>query len=125
MLTVIVVTIGIPFLVLVADYMYRVDAGMLDVMRTAGPDLCLLGLGSVGAIFIDPRVASAFTLPPQLAGVIVTVVIFMLRGICFRFGKNATGKSAFATMLSGLASITIVGAILIYSYSQPLQSIAK
>jgi hypothetical protein len=48
-------TLGIPFLVLVVDYVFRTDTGILRTMRNSGPDLCLLGLGSVGSVFLDQK----------------------------------------------------------------------
>jgi hypothetical protein len=58
LVTVVAVTIVIPFLVLVGDYIYRVESDIFAVMRMAGPDLCILGWGAVGSIFIDPRVVA-------------------------------------------------------------------
>jgi hypothetical protein len=114
--TVFAVTIVLPLLVVIVDYVYRIDSNLLDIMRSAGPDLCLLGLGAVGTIFVDPKVAATIPLPPIVAGLIVTFIIFMLRGICFRLQQSTSGKAAVATMMTGLMSITIVGCILMYSY---------
>lgn len=110
-------TIVLPLLVLIADYVLRTDTGLNDSMRNSGPDLCLLGLGSVGSIFLDPRVISAIAIPPQLSGALVVLIIFILRAFCFRFQKQATTTAlAVGTMMLGLASISIVGSILVYSY---------
>jgi hypothetical protein len=110
-------TLGIPFLVLVVDYVSRIDTGILQTMRNSGPDLCLLGLGSVGSIFLDQKVASAFFIPPVLAGTIVVLLIILLRGVCFRLQKKLeTTNVAIATMITGLASIFIVGGVLVYGY---------
>jgi hypothetical protein len=111
------VTIGIPLLVLVTDYVFRVESGVTESMRNSGPDLCLVGLGSVGSVFIDPKVASSFFLPPQVAGTLVVIVIFLLRGICFRLQKVDTTLAAFVTMVLGIASITIIGVIIVYGYT--------
>jgi hypothetical protein len=116
---VLTVTIGIPFLVLIADYVLRTESGITASMRTSGPDLCLLGLGSVGSVFIDPKVASSFFLPPQVAGTVVVMIIFILRGICFRLQKRTSVFAAFVTMALGIASITIIGSIIIYGYTRP------
>ena len=87
-------------------------------MRDSGPDLCLLGLGSVGLVFLDPRVAQAFRLPPQLSGMLLVLIIFGLRAICFRLQKRPqTTFVAVVTMILGLASISIVSSILVYRYS--------
>jgi hypothetical protein len=117
---VLTVTIVIPFLVLVTDYVFRTESGVIASMRTSGPDLCLLGLGSVGSVFIDPKVASSFFLPPQVAGTVVVVIIFFLRGICFRLQKRTTTLAAFVTMVLGIASITIIGGILVFGYTRPI-----
>ncbi len=114
---VLTVTIGIPFLVLVTDYVFRVESGVTELMKTSGPDLCLLGLGSVGSVFIDPKVASSFFLPPQVAGTVVVVIIFLLRGVCFRLQRRATTFAAFVTMVLGIASMTIIGSIIVYGYT--------
>jgi hypothetical protein len=116
---VLTVTIGIPFLVLIADYVLRTESGITASMRTSGPDLCLLGLGSVGSVFIDPKVASSFFLPPQVAGTVVVMIIFILRGICFRLQERTSVFAAFVTMALGIASITIIGSIIIYGYTRP------
>jgi hypothetical protein len=115
---VLTVTIVIPFLVLATDYVLRVESGVTESMRTSGPDLCLLGLGSVGSVFIDPKIASSFFLPPQVAGTVVVIIIFLLRGICFRLQKRSTVFAAFMTMVLGIASITIIGSIIIYGYTR-------
>jgi len=98
------------------DYIMRTSAGVTETMRNAGPDLCLLGLGSVGSIFLDPKVSATFFIPPQLGGALVTIIIFALRGICFRLQKNKTTGAAVGAMVVGLASICIVGSILIFGY---------
>lgn len=117
LLIVLVATIGLPFIVLVVDYVLRIDTGLDDTMRSSGPDLCLLGLGSVGSIFLDPKVVAALVIPPQLSGAIVVFIIFAMRGFCFRLQKRPpTTMLAFVTMVLGLASVTIVGSILVYSY---------
>jgi hypothetical protein len=99
------------------DYIYRTGTGLNETMRGAGPDLCLFGLGAVGSIFLDPKVATTFFIPPQLGGPLVVFIIFALRGICFRLQERPTTTVlAVGTMIIGLASICIVGSILIYSY---------
>lgn len=109
-------TIVLPFLVLVADYILRVDVGLNQTMRNSGPDLCLLGLGSVGSVFLDPKIAAGFLIPPQLAGAVVIVIIFALRGVCFRLQRLTTTGAAVGTMIVGLAAVCIVGSILVYAY---------
>lgn len=110
-------TMGLPLLVLMVDYVFRTETGMNETMRQSGPDLCLLGLGAVGSVFLDPKVVTAFFLPPQLGGAVAVFIIFALRGICFRLAKRpTTTRLAVGTMIVGLASICIVGSILIYSY---------
>lgn len=109
-------TIAVPLLVLIVDYVFRTETGLKETMRNSGPDLCLLGLGSVGSVFLDPQVATAFFIPPQLAGALVVLIIFILRGFCFRLEKQAvTTTLAVGTMMLGLASIFIVGSILVYA----------
>jgi len=110
------VTIVLPFLVLVADYILRTDTGLADTMRNSGPDLCLIGLGSVGSIFLDPRVALTFFIPPQVGGALIIIIIFALRGVCFRLQKHKTTLASVGTMIVGLTSICIVGSILVYGY---------
>jgi len=64
-----------------------------------------LGLGSVGSVFLDQRVASAFFVPPVLGGPIAVLLIFFLRGVCFRLQKLPESTMvAVATMVAGLAS---------------------
>jgi hypothetical protein len=110
-------TIGIPFLVLVVDYVFRTESGFVETMRGSGPDLCLLGLGAVGSVFLDSKVASAFFIPPALGGTVVVLIIFGLRGVCFRLQKlPLTTGVAFATMVMGIASVLVVGAVLVFSY---------
>lgn len=121
LLTVILATLGLPILVLAADYIPRMG-NLAEAMNTAGPDLCLLGLGSIGAIFIDKKVADAFPIAPQLMGVFVAIFIMILRNICGRLSKMAGGAwshiRGFWSLVSGLAAVLIVGWILIYSYSR-------
>jgi hypothetical protein len=115
---VVAATLVLPLLVLVVDYIFRIDTGLNDTMRNSGPDLCLLGLGSVGSVFLDPKVVGAFFIPPQLSGAIVVLIIFLLRGVCFRLQKRPTTTLlSVGTMMLGLASISIVGSILVYGYS--------
>jgi hypothetical protein len=117
LVTVVACTVGLPFLVLVSDYMFRVEANLITVMRMSGPDLCLLGLGAVGSIFIDPKVVAALHgLPPLVPGIAVIFVIFILRGLCFRLGKSTTNSAAYVILLSGVLSLTLVSGILVYSY---------
>lgn len=121
LVTVIMATLGIPVCVLAEDYIPRMT-NLQEAMNTAGPDLCLLGLGSVGALFIDKRVADAFPIAPQLMCVFVTIFIMILRNICGRLSKTPgpgwwPGKG-FWNLISGLAAVMVVGWILIYSYSR-------
>ncbi len=109
--------LGLPFLVLVADYIYRFESSLSQVLQQSGPDLCLLGLGSIGSVFLDKKVASVFFLPPQLAGVVVAVLIFILRGLCLKISKYPiSGWTVFGNLCLGSASLTVIGAILVYSY---------
>ena len=109
--------LGLPFLVLVADYIYRFESSLNQVLLHSGPDLCLLGLGSAGSVFLDKKVASEFFLPPQLAGVVVVVLIFIMRGLCFRISRHPiSGWTIFGSLCLGLVSLTVVGGILVYSY---------
>ena len=112
---ILVATLGLPFVALMIEYIYR-GTTIDNTMRGVGPDLCLLGLGSVGSVFIDPKVALAFALPPVLGGTLVCLLIFGLRGFCFRLQKRRTTAAAFGTMVLGLASIFMVGSILIVGY---------
>jgi hypothetical protein len=117
LIIVVSVTVILPLIVLVSDYVWRLEITTLGLMKACGPDLCLLGLGSVGSIFIDPKVQSAlYPFPPVIGGIFVIFMIFILRGICFRFGRKETKIAAFVTMASGIASLTVVSVILVYSY---------
>lgn len=109
-------TIVLPFLVLVADYVLRVGVGLNETMRSSGPDLCLLGLGSVGSVFLDPKVAAVFLIPPQLAGALIIIIIIGLRGVCFRLQARNTTLASVGTMIVGLTSMCIVGSVLVYGY---------
>src|SRR6266480_3465662 len=74
MITPFVAMIGLPFLALVLDYLFR-WASILETMKRAGPEFCVMGLGSMGAIFVDKRTIDAMTaltaLPVQLNLILV------------------------------------------------------
>jgi hypothetical protein len=111
-------TLVLPLVVLIGDYTHRVGHGFDELVLQAGSDLCLLAFGSVGSVFIDPKVASTFPLPPQLAGVLIVVLIYFFRGMCLRLDKKTPSVwTKLASIGFGLASVFAVGAILVYSYS--------
>src|SRR5258708_29767997 len=88
LVTVVVVIIVIPFFALVVDYMGRVNTRIQELVPKAGADLCLLGLGSSGAVFIEPRVSLAFGARTSLIEVIVIFTIFFLRFFCLRIEQQ-------------------------------------
>ena len=118
--TVLITTIGVPFLVLVLDYVYNSQgASIMDTLLRAGPDLCLVGLGSSGSVFIDPKVIKAFSIPPQLILIVVLIVILILRGICRKLGSTPHSTlRAFGSCALGIASIAIISCIIYYGYTR-------
>jgi hypothetical protein len=117
LVTVLVVIIVIPLFALVVDYMARVNTRIHELVRKAGADLCLLGLGSSGAVFIEPRVSIAFGARTSLIEVIVIFAIFFLRFFCLRIEQQQFfANREYAGLVPGVGSVFIVGAILLYSY---------
>jgi hypothetical protein len=115
--TVLVVTIVVPLFALVVDNMARVNTKLEELVPKAGADLCLLGLGSSGAVFIEPRVEVAFGTRSSLVEVIVLFAIFFLRFFCLRIEqKEFLKQRKYAGLVPGVGSVFIVGAILLYSY---------
>ena len=123
--------IGLPFLALVLDYLFR-WAPILETMKRAGPEFCVMGLGSMGAIFVDKRTIDATTalttLPVQLNLILVALMILAFRQVSFKLAegkKDQEGKpiqvSKFRALSScafGLASIILVSGTLYVGYSK-------
>ena len=129
--------VGVPFVVLVLDYIFR-WLPILETLRRAGPDFCVMGLGSSGAIFVDKRVIDTLTklttLPVQLNMVFVLLIIIAFRQIAFKLTEkdNKPGqvqgqekervnqRSLFLAVSScafGMASILLITSILYVSYT--------
>ena len=125
-----VAMLGLPFAALVFDYVFRWPP-ILETLRRAGPDFCIMGLGSCGAVFIDKRVIDTLTrltfLPVQLSMLFVVLVILAFRQISFKLteekkaeGQRDTTLSPFRAISScafGLASIILITAILYVGYT--------
>jgi hypothetical protein len=132
LITPFVAVIIVPFSALMLDYLFRWTP-ILETMKRAGPDFSIMGLGSVGAIFIDKRATDALTslttLPVQLNLFLVALMILVFRQISFKIAEgrvlqdgSQADVSAFRAVSScafGLASIILVSAILYVGYSQP------
>jgi hypothetical protein len=127
--TPLVATIGVPFIALLFDYIFRWTP-ILETMRRAGPDFCILGLGSSGAVFIDKRVIETLpkliALPVTLDLVIVVFLILSFRQIAFRLTQQRTEGQEDPTSLAvraisscafGLASIILITVILYVGYT--------
>lgn len=115
---VLVATLFLPLLVMFIDYLLRYDLTGVDAVQQFGPDLCLLALGSVGSVFIDPKVATSFGIPAQLSGVLVLLLIFVCRALCFRVGrrKPKTSTTATVSVILGFISVALIGGTLIFGY---------
>jgi hypothetical protein len=118
LITVLIITIVIPLLVLISEYINYSDS-MRDTFLRAGPDLCLVGLGSSGSVFIDPKVIGAFPVPSVVVLLVVLLVILIFRGLCRKLvspphsWRKAIGSCAF-----GIASIAILSCIIYYGYTR-------
>jgi hypothetical protein len=118
--TVLITTIGVPFLVLVSDYINNSQGASLEeTFLRAGPDLCLVGLGSSGSVFIDPKIIAAFDIPAPLVLIVVLITILIFRGLCRRLVSppHSTLK-AFGSCVCGIASIAIISCIIYYGYTR-------
>ncbi|GAC1627333.1 MAG: hypothetical protein NVS9B13_24330 [Candidatus Acidiferrum sp.] len=117
LLTALFTTLLIPLLALAVDYMARVNTKIGELTLKAGPDLCLIGLGSSGAVFIEPKVSSAFGAKTSMIELVVVFTIFFLRALCLRIEqKQFFANKEYANLFPGVAAIFVVGAILIYSH---------
>jgi hypothetical protein len=116
-LTTLCVAFVVPLLVLFTDYLFRADLNLEELLRKAGADLCLLGLGSSGAVFIEPRVSAAFGLAASLIQLLSVLFVFLFRALCLRIERgDILAKCKYANLYFGVASICMMGGILIYSY---------
>jgi hypothetical protein len=120
----------LPIIILVANYLLDSDP-MDEVLKRSGPDLCLIGLGASGSVFLDAKVAAAYALPPQLLLMVIMGIILILRGACSRIlgrtksstapggggGPSATqpGWAGWSVGL-GTASVFLVFGVLTYGY---------
>jgi hypothetical protein len=106
----------VPLMALILDYFHR-GKGVLDCMDRSGPDLCLIGLGGSGVLFIDPRIVLVFHPPVYL--IIVLFLILIFRQICFLMHKDPLVKwRALCSCAIGLSSITVVSSILYFAYTR-------
>jgi len=131
LITPLVAVVGLPFSALVLDYLFRWSP-VLETMKRAGPDFAVMGLGSIGAVFIDKRSIDALTaltsLPVQLNLFLVAVVILAFRQVAFKVAeekKDTDGKviklsplKAISSCAFGLACIFLVSGILYVGYSK-------
>jgi hypothetical protein len=108
----------LPIIILVANYLLTSDP-MDDVLKRSGPDLCLIGLGASGSVFLDPKVSAAYALPPQLLLMVIMGIILILRGACSRVltrgGTAPTIRPGWSVGF-GMASICLVFGVLTYGY---------
>jgi len=129
-LTPFVAILIVPFSCLLLDYLFRWSS-ILETLKRSGPEFAIMGLGSIGAIFIDKKATDALTvrttLPVQLNLFLVVVLILALRQVSFKLAEEKKGDdgkplgvSTFRAVSScafGLASIILVSAILYVGYS--------
>jgi hypothetical protein len=120
LITLLSATFGIPLVMLVLDYVYRRPL-VQEALLKSGPDLCLFSLGSSGVVFIDPRVATAFSwLPLTHVLIFVIVAILVLRQTCHSLNDGTPSMTkAVASCCLGLASVTLMSAILYIAYTHP------
>jgi hypothetical protein len=112
-------TFGIPLVMLVLDYVHRRPI-VQEAMLKSGPDLCLFSSGSSGVVFIDPRVATAFSwLPLTHVLIFVIVIILVLRQTChfLNDGTQSMIKAVISCCL-GLGSVTLMSTILYIAYTR-------
>ncbi len=116
-ITVVSAVLGIPIVFLIYEYVSRPNETLVGVFQKSGPDFCLVGLGSSGSVFIDPRVTSSFRLAPQICLIFAIAAILILRSVCYKVQVTPPQwKSAFASLGLGLGSLGVVFGILVYAY---------
>lgn len=123
--------VGLPFLVLVVDYVFR-WLPVLEALRRSGPDFCIMGLGSSGAVFIDQKVIDTLRrvthVPIQLDMVFLVIVILIFRQISFKLTEATKGAGkddhsfsvvfrSISSCAFGLASVILVAATLYLGYA--------
>jgi len=110
----VVATFGIPLIVLSIEYAIRwtyTDASPDQIQRLCGPDLCILSLGSVGAIFIDPHI-EALHWNTSLVIVVDLLIVVLLRVICIRFADESRSSNPTISLWLGCTSIALNTVIL-------------
>src|SRR5260370_20547008 len=100
-LTVVSAVLGIPIVFLMYEYVSRPNETLHGAFQKAGPDFCLIGLGSSGSIFIDPQVTSSFQLAPQLCLIFAIAVILNTEEFLL---QSASHTSEMAVSFSKLRS---------------------
>jgi hypothetical protein len=116
-ITVVIANLGVPIFFLAVEYAYRPDGTFVAVIQRSGPDLCLIGLGTSGSVFINPRVTSSFPVPSQLGLIILIVVILLLRRACYAVQADPPHwLKALVSLSLGIGSITLVFFVLMYGY---------
>ncbi len=125
LLSAVLVNLGIPTVYLVVDYVCF-DHGLdpRAIIAKSGPDLSLIGLGALGAIFTDDKVSGAMQIPVAIVIACVVAVILILRGICYRVEARSFDPSrvpgswlrAFASFACGVGCIGTVSGVLMYGY---------
>lgn len=116
LILIILATFGVPFLILVFDNVRR-GGTALDVMRRSGRDLSLVGLGSSGAVFVNPKATAAFPIPSTLVVVLVLATLFTLHQWCANVNERPPSRwNAVSSCGFGMASVAIVLCVLAYGY---------
>jgi hypothetical protein len=117
MITLILVTFLVPPLILAADYVQKNELTLKELVQKSGPDLCSISLGASVPVFLDPRVQTALSNRAPVLEIIGILVLFILRGTCIRINRQTLPTQyAYAGAIVGIASIFLVGGIMVFAY---------
>ena len=111
-----VATFGVPLIFMTGDYILRLKGGLAtkdELTHQVGSDCCILSLGAVGAVYIDPHVHNVKGISSQLTLVIVVGALSILRYLCLPSQKNVRPHDPKLSMFLGFMSMFIVSTILV------------
>jgi len=113
-------TLLLPLAILTLDYYIRAkvnDAGFQELVRTCGPDCCILSLGSTGAIFLDPRVSALHGKTLPIVIIVLFVFLIFMRIACInKATKTETTGVPPENLRYGVFSILAVSFVICIGY---------
>jgi hypothetical protein len=112
-------TFFLPLAVLALDYFIRAtlqSGSWGELIKTSGPDCCVLSLGATGAIFVDPHVSSIRGVNSPLFIIALIIFLIFMRVACIKADKPTSKSKVPSSLRYGVCSILAIFFVVCGSY---------